>query len=67
MARAVGRRGGIMRDPDYADLARLRTLITYVPVPAGDRNQGYPASSDASTTGRWVCVLTPRLDDVPDA
>jgi AcrR family transcriptional regulator len=58
--------GGIMRDPAYADLARLRTLITHDQFQMVTRNQGYLGFIKRLDDGRWVCVLTPRLEDVPD-
>jgi hypothetical protein len=59
--------GGIMRDPDYADLARLRGIITYDQFQMVTRNQGYAGFIHRLDDGRWVCALTPRLEDVPDS
>ncbi|MBO0689185.1 MAG: hypothetical protein J2P40_06370 [Candidatus Dormibacteraeota bacterium] len=58
--------GGIMRDPAYADLARLRTLITFEQFHNVTRNQGYGRFIRRLDDGRWVCELTPRLEDLPD-
>jgi len=63
---SVGRRGRIMPDPDYADLARCHPDHV-CPVPAGDPQPGLRRLRQTLDDGRWVCVLTPRLDDVPDA
>ena len=58
--------GGIMRDPAYADLARLRTLITYDQFHIVTRNQGYGSFIRRLDDGRWICALSPKLEDVPD-
>ena len=58
--------GGIMRDPSYADLARLRTLITQEQFLNVARNVGYSRFIRRLDDGRWVCELTPKLEDVPD-
>jgi hypothetical protein len=58
--------GGIMRDPSYADLARLRTLITQEQFINVARNVGYSRFIRRLDDGRWVCELTPKLEDVPD-
>jgi len=58
--------GGIMRDPSYADLARLRTLITPEQFLNVARNAGYSRFIRRLDDGRWVCELTPKLEDVPD-
>ena len=58
--------GGIMRDPGYADLARLRTLITQEQFLNVARNAGYSRFIRRLDDGRWVCELTPKLEDVPD-
>lgn len=58
--------GGIMRDPAYADLARLRTLITYDQFQTVTRNQGYGSFIRRLDDGRWICALSPKLEDLPD-
>jgi hypothetical protein len=58
--------GGIMRDPGYADLARLRTIITQEQFLNVARNVGYAKFIRRLDDGRWVCELTPRLEDLPD-
>lgn len=58
--------GGIMRDPEYADLSRLRALITQDQFQMVARNQGYSRFIRRLDDGRWVCAVTPRLEDVPD-
>ncbi len=58
--------GGIMRDTTYADLARLRTLITQEQFLNVARNQGYARFIRRLDDGRWVCELTPKLEDLPD-
>jgi hypothetical protein len=58
--------GGIMRDSSYADLARLRTLITTEQFLNVARNAGYGRFIRRLDDGRWVCELTPKLEDVPD-
>src|SRR6266852_736139 len=58
--------GGIMRDNTYADLARLRTLITQEQFLNVARNQGYGRFIRRLDDGRWVCELTPKLEDLPD-
>ena len=58
--------GGIMRDPSYADLARLRTLITQEQFLNVARNVGYSKFIRRLDDGRWVCELTPKLEDLPD-
>jgi len=58
--------GGIMRDSTYADLARLRTLITQEQFLNVARNQGYSRFIRRLDDGRWVCELTPKLEDLPD-
>jgi hypothetical protein len=55
-----------MRDPAYADLARLRTLITAEQFLNVARNAGYSRFIRRLDDGRWVCELTPKLEDVPD-
>lgn len=54
--------GGIMRDASYADLARLRTLITQEQF----LNVGYSRFIRRLDDGRWVCELSPKLEDMPD-
>src|SRR5438309_2250322 len=58
--------GGIMRDTTYADLARLRTLITQEQFLNVARNQGYGRFIRRLDDGRWVCELAPKLEDLPD-
>jgi hypothetical protein len=58
--------GGIMRDPTYADLARLRTLIGPEQFQNVARNQGYSRFIRRLEDGRWICELSPKLEDVPD-
>jgi hypothetical protein len=58
--------GGIMRDNTYADLARLRTLITQEQFLNVARNQGYSRFIRRLDDGRWVCELAPKLEDLPD-
>jgi hypothetical protein len=58
--------GGIMRDAEYGDLARLRTLITQEQFQNVVRNQGYNRFIRRLDDGRWVCELTPVLDEIPD-
>src|SRR5207245_1721459 len=58
--------GGIMRDSTYADLARLRTLITQEQFLNVPRNQGYSRFIRRLDDGRWVCERTPKLEDLPD-
>jgi hypothetical protein len=55
-----------MRDNTYADLARLRTLITQEQFLNVARNQGYSRFIRRLDDGRWVCELTPKLEDLPD-
>ena len=54
--------GGIMRDPGYADLARLRTIITQEQFLNVARNVGYTKFIRRLDDGRWVCELTPKLE-----
>lgn len=58
--------GGIMRDPEYGDLARLRTLISHEQFQMVVRNAGYGRFIRRLDDGRWVCELTPVLDEIPD-
>src|SRR5207245_7196488 len=58
--------GGIMRDTTYADLARLRTLISQEQFLNVARNQGYGRFIRRLDDGRWVCELAPKLEDLPD-
>jgi hypothetical protein len=58
--------GGIMRDPAHADLARLRGLISHEQFVNVARNAGYARFIRRLDDGRWVCELTPKLEDVPD-
>ena len=58
--------GGIMRDPAYADLARLRGLIGQDQFLNVSRNTGYGRFIRRLDDGRWVCELSPKLEDVPD-
>ncbi len=58
--------GGIMRESTYADLARLRSLISQQQFLNVARNAGYARFIRRLDDGRWVCELTPKLDDVPD-
>ena len=58
--------GGIMADAAYADLSRLRTLITQEQFLNVARNHGYARFIRRLDDGRWVCELAPKLDDVPD-
>ena len=55
-----------MRDNTYADLARLRTLITQEQFLNVARNQGYGRFIRRLDDGRWVCELAPKLEDLPD-
>ncbi|MGH7863229.1 MAG: hypothetical protein ACRENM_00710 [Candidatus Dormibacteraceae bacterium] len=58
--------GGIMADTGYADLARLRGLISQEQFVNVARNQGYSRFIRRLDDGRWVCELAPKLEDVPD-
>lgn len=58
--------GGIMADTGYADLARLRALISQEQFVNVARNQGYSRFIRRLDDGRWVCELAPKLEDVPD-
>jgi hypothetical protein len=58
--------GGIMREPTYADLARLRSLITHEQFQNVARNPGYSRFIRRLDDGRWVCELAPKLEDLPD-
>lgn len=58
--------GGIMTDPEYGDLARLRTLISHEQFQTVVRNAGYGRFIRRLDDGRWVCELTPVLDEIPD-
>jgi hypothetical protein len=58
--------GGIMRDTEYGDLARLRTLITAEQFMNVTRNAGYGRFIRRLDDGRWVCEMTPVLDEIPD-
>jgi hypothetical protein len=58
--------GGIMRDRQYGDLARLRTLITQEQFVNVARNAGYGRFIRRLDDGRWVCELTPDIEDIPD-
>lgn len=58
--------GGLMRDHAYADLSRLRTLITPDQFATVLRNQGYAHFIRRLDDGRWVCTVKPKLEDVPD-
>ena len=58
--------GGIMRDSTYADLARLRGLISQEQFLNVARNSGYSRFIRRLDDGRWVCEMTPKLEDVPD-
>jgi hypothetical protein len=58
--------GGIMRDTEYGDLARLRTLITSEQFMNVTRNAGYGRFIRRLDDGRWVCEMTPVLDEIPD-
>jgi hypothetical protein len=58
--------GGIMRDATYADLARLRSLITQEQFHNVARNPGYSRFIRRLDDGRWVCELAPKLEDLPD-
>ncbi|HEV2953615.1 MAG TPA: hypothetical protein VG015_05965 [Candidatus Dormibacteraeota bacterium] len=49
--------GGIMRDPDFADLARLRGLISGEQFYNVARNAGYSQFIRRLDDGRWVCLL----------
>jgi len=57
---------GVVRDSTYADLARLRTLITQEQFLNVARNQGYGRFIRRLDDGRWVCELAPKLEDLPD-
>jgi hypothetical protein len=54
--------GGIMSDPHYADLARLRNLITLEQFQMVTRNQGYANFIRRLDDGRWVCTLATRSE-----
>jgi hypothetical protein len=58
--------GGIMRDSSYADLARLRSLISQEQFMNVARNAGYGRFIRRLDDGRWVCELAPKLEDLPD-
>jgi hypothetical protein len=55
--------GGIMRDPGYGDLARLRTLITIDQFHTVTRNQGYGAFIRRLEDGRWICSLAAHTEE----
>lgn len=59
--------GGIMRDPSYGDLARLRGLITLQQFQQVARNQGYSGFIRRLEDGRWVCSLNQGREDEPEA
>jgi hypothetical protein len=44
----------------------LRTLITQEQFLNVARNQGYSRFIRRLDDGRWVCELTPKLEDLPD-
>ncbi len=50
--------GGIMRDPDYPDLARLRSLISPELFHQVSRNPGYMRFMRRREDGRWECELS---------
>ncbi len=50
--------GGIMRDPDYPDLARLRGLISPELFHQVSRNPGYMRFMRRREDGRWECELS---------
>src|SRR6266704_1175742 len=52
--------------PTAADLARLRTIITQEQFLNVARNVGYSRFIRRLDDGRWVCELTPKLEDLPD-
>src|SRR4030081_2010294 len=58
--------GGIMRDPTYADLARLRTLITQEQFLNVASKPGYGGFIRRFGDARSVCELAPKLEDLPD-
>ena len=58
--------GGIMRDPHYADLSRLRTLITLEQFQNVARNAGYGKFIRRLDDGRWVCVLSQPRHQEPE-
>jgi hypothetical protein len=60
--------GGIMRDPEYPDLARLRGLISPELFHQVSRNPGYMRFMRRREDGRWECELTLDAAEVdPDA
>lgn len=58
--------GGIMNDHDFGDLSRLRSLVRQDQFLNVARNQGYSRFIRRLDDGRWVCEMTPKLEDVPD-
>lgn len=50
--------GGIMRDPEYPDLARLRGLINSDLFHQVSRNPGYMRFMRRREDGRWECELS---------
>ena len=58
--------GGIMYDPTFGDLARLRGLIRHDQFLNVARNQGYGRFIRRLDDGRWICELSPKLEDMPD-
>jgi hypothetical protein len=58
--------GGLMTDGSYPDLARLRSLVSQEQFVNVARNPGFTRFIRRLDDGRWVCELTPKLEDVPD-
>ena len=50
--------GGIMRDPEYPDLARLRGLISPDLFHQVSRNPGYMRFMRRREDGRWECEIS---------
>ncbi|MFZ0216985.1 MAG: hypothetical protein WAM30_13725 [Candidatus Dormiibacterota bacterium] len=55
--------GGIMRDPSYADLARLRGLIPQDQFHMVSRNPGYTRFMRRREDGRWECELSAGFEE----
>lgn len=58
--------GGLMQDKTYADLSKLRTLVSQEQFATVVRNAGYQHFIRRLDDGRWVCTVKPKLEDVPD-
>lgn len=58
--------GGMMQNRDFADLARLRGLITFEQFFNVARNAGYSQFIRRLDDGRWVCLLNQPRDEEPE-